>query len=274
MRSRDLIWRGVTAALVAVGVCAAVTATGPAPAQADDPPIVYAALGDSLSAGVGVVFALPYDLNLTCLRNTGSYPALWVADHDVSSFTFAACSGATTVDVINNQLSGLSSATTLVTVTAGANDFESVQAIITCHTQSDTACETAWDDLSDAYTADLGDLLDAMLAAITTAAPNAQVVLMGPPGLFALSSSCGLLGLSLAKRTAITDAGAVFRTISAARASANGVTYADAVPAFAGHRICNTTPWIHDLSGLIYAYHPTDDGYRYGYLPTLEAITG
>ncbi|MGB3440397.1 MAG: SGNH/GDSL hydrolase family protein [Actinophytocola sp.] len=273
MRSSGPIRRGVAAALTVVGVCTA-TLVAAAPAQADDPPIVYSALGDSLSAGAGALLALPYDLNLLCTRNTGSYPVLWVNNHDVSSFDFAACSGATTVDVINNQLGGLSSATTLVTVTAGANDFASVQAIFTCHTQSDAACENAWEDLSDAYTADLGDLLDAMLAAITTAAPNAEVVLMGPPGLFALSSGCGLLGLSLAKRTAIADAGAVFRGISSARASANGAVYGDAVPAFNGHRICNTSPWIHDLSGLVFAYHPDDDGYRYGYLPTLEAITG
>src|SRR6266513_2661495 len=62
----------------------------------------YVALGDSYSSGVG---AGSYDSGSgSCKRSTRAYPALWAAAHTPSSFSFTACSGARTGDVVNGQL--------------------------------------------------------------------------------------------------------------------------------------------------------------------------
>ena len=67
----------------------------------------YVALGDSYSSGVGA--GSYYSSSGSCDRSPNAYPAQWAAANSVTSFTFAACSGATTADVINNQLSALNS---------------------------------------------------------------------------------------------------------------------------------------------------------------------
>jgi hypothetical protein len=43
---------------------------------------------------------------------------------------------------------------------------------------------------------------------------------------------------------------------------------------FAGHGVCSSSPWIHGIAGLIGAYHPNANGYRYGYLAALNTVTG
>jgi lysophospholipase L1-like esterase len=80
----------------------------------------YVALGDSYASGVG---SGSYTTESgSCLRSTKAYPQLWTNAHAPSSFRFAACSGAKTTDVNANQLSAVSSSTTLVSITIGGND--------------------------------------------------------------------------------------------------------------------------------------------------------
>ncbi|WP_303633606.1 hypothetical protein [Actinomadura madurae] len=77
----------------------------------------YVALGDSYSSGTG---AGNYDPGSgSCNRSANAYPNLWAAAHATDSFTFVACSGATTTSVASGQLGALTSSTTLVSVTAG-----------------------------------------------------------------------------------------------------------------------------------------------------------
>jgi hypothetical protein len=44
----------------------------------------------------------------------------------------------------------------------------------------------------------------------------------------------------------------------------------------AGHGACGPSPWINPFSatGLVESFHPTRDGYRKGYLPLLDSVTG
>src|SRR6201999_4580920 len=107
--------------MLAIGVTAPVLGlaaiTGPGiPAQAASA-VHYVALGDSYSSGVGAG-----STSGSCSQSPNAYPALWAKANAPASFTFAACSGATTTDVINTQLSSLSAATTLVSITIGGND--------------------------------------------------------------------------------------------------------------------------------------------------------
>src|SRR3954453_21255272 len=84
----------------------------------------YVALGDSYSSGTGT---RTYT-DSTCQRSVYAYPSLVAANRPNTSLVFAACSGATTSDVLNNQVSSLTSTTKFVTITVGGNDagFSSV----------------------------------------------------------------------------------------------------------------------------------------------------
>ncbi|WP_329012132.1 SGNH/GDSL hydrolase family protein [Micromonospora rifamycinica] len=236
------------------------------PTAAQAATVHYVALGDSYSSGVG---AGPYDLS-TCLRSQKSYAPLWAAANAVTSFAFPACGGAVTADVISKQLGALSATTTLVTITIGGNDAGFADVITSCRFGSTANCTDAVDKAKSFATATLPDRLDATYAAIRDRAPNARLVVLGYPRLFE-TGSCGVLAMSSYKRTILNEAADVLATVTAARAGAAGATFADARPFFTGHGVCAAAPWIRDVSGVIEAYHPNADGYRLGYLPTLDA---
>src|SRR5271169_7069851 len=86
----------------------------------------YVALGDSYSSGLGAGDYI--SSSGSCDRSTNAYPEQWAAANSPATFTSAACSGATTADVLSGQVSALSVSTTLVSITIGGNDagFSSV----------------------------------------------------------------------------------------------------------------------------------------------------
>ncbi|MEU8046120.1 SGNH/GDSL hydrolase family protein [Micromonospora echinofusca] len=256
------------AALVALSTAALGALLAPGTAQAAAA-VNYVALGDSYSSGVG---AGPYDLS-TCLRSQKSYAPLWAAANAVTSFTFPACGGAVTSDVINNQVGSLSATTTLVTITIGGNDAGFADVITSCRFGSTSNCTNAVNEAKAFATTTLPGRLDATYAAIRDRAPNARLIVLGYPRLFE-TGSCGLLAMSTYKRTILNEAADVLATVISGRAAAAGATFADTRPYFAGHGVCAADPWIRDVSGVIEAYHPDADGYRYGYLPALNAVTG
>src|SRR5690349_23892399 len=61
----------------------------------------YAALGDSYSSGVGTN---SYTLDSACKRSVYAYPYLWAQKHTGTTLSFAACSGATTSDLLSKQI--------------------------------------------------------------------------------------------------------------------------------------------------------------------------
>ena len=123
MRSSRMLAIGVTA--LTLGTVAAIAATG-IPAEAAST-IHFVALGDSYSSGVGAG-----STSGSCGQSPNAYPKLWAVANSVASFTFAACSGARTSDVISSQLSSLSAATTLVSITIGGNDVGFSSIMETC----------------------------------------------------------------------------------------------------------------------------------------------
>src|SRR5215467_5227725 len=98
----------------------------------------YVALGDSYSSGVGAGSE-----SSSCGQSPNAYGPKWAAANSPASFTFAACSGAKTTDVISSQLSSLSSSTTLVSVTIGGNDAGFSSIMETCVLDSTSSCESA-----------------------------------------------------------------------------------------------------------------------------------
>jgi lysophospholipase L1-like esterase len=253
-----------------LAVAASVVFAAPASAASS---LSYAALGDSYSSGVG---AGGYDpASGTCERSPRSYAALWAASHAANRFDFAACGGATTSDVLAKQLGGLDAATNLVTITIGGNDAGFVDVVTTCILGTDGGCQFAVNLAKGYATSILPAKLSHLYATIRSRAPNARLVVLGYPRLFELTPTCTVFGLDLAKRTALDNAADTLAGVVAARAGAAGATFVDVRSNFAGHGICGRSPWINPTTWPITdSYHPTQTGYRNGYLPALVGTTG
>src|SRR5690606_12349312 len=118
-----------------------------------------------------------------CLRSSRSFAPIWASTHAVSSFAFAACGGATTNDVLNNQLGALNADTDLVTITIGGNDIGFAEVMTICTLGSDTSCVNAINQALVEANTILPARLDATYAAIRAAAPNALVIVLGYPRL-------------------------------------------------------------------------------------------
>jgi lysophospholipase L1-like esterase len=257
--------RGLAVALLAAAV-PVVTMVAPAHAAA---PVDYVALGDSYSSGVG---APPY-LSGGCGRSNTSYAARWAATHAVSSFSFPACSGATTVDVLFQQVLSVNANTDLVTVTIGGNDVGFADTMVSCTLGGDSACVNAVNEGIVDTNILLPGLLDDTYAAIRSRAPSARVIVLGYPRLVSPTGSCGLFNLSTAKRTALNNGADVLSGVIAARAAAAGFTYLDARGPFTGHGACGSSPWINrfNLGAIGDSYHPNAAGYTQGYLAMLNS---
>lgn len=228
----------------------------------------YVALGDSYSSGVGA----PGQVG-TCLQSPNGYPGQWVAANQPKSFTDLACSGAVTDDVINTQVPQISSSADLISMTIGGNDAGFAPTVLSCEVSTDAACAATVANAEASISATLGAKLDATYAAIHAKAPNAQLVVLGYPLLFDTSSaSCGVGGMSLAKRKSLNDGATVLDDLIKDRVVADGYTWSDVRDEFAGHGICSATPYINDLNvlALTNSFHPNKTGYTYGYLPAFS----
>ncbi|MEW2115734.1 SGNH/GDSL hydrolase family protein [Streptomyces sp. NPDC005474] len=262
---RSRITAYVTSLLLAAGIAL----TGAVSAQASQLAAAtgYVALGDSYSSGVGAGDYIASSGD--CKRSTKAYPYLWAAAHSPSSFDFTACSGARTGDVLANQLTPLSSATSLVSISIGGNDAGFADVMTTCVLQSDSSCLARINTAKEYVDLTLPGQLDSVYDAISSRAPTAHVVVLGYPRFYKLGQTC--LGLSEAKRSAINESSDYLNSALAKRAADHGFTYGDVRPAFTGHEICSGGSWLHSLSLLNIgeSYHPTAAGQSGGYLPTL-----
>ena len=181
-------------------------------APANDP-VDYVALGDSYSSGVGTGV---YDAaSGDCARSPLSYPPLWASEHDPANFRFVACSGATTDNVRGDQVSALTPSTNLVTITVGGNDVGFGPVLQTCTVaESDSTCFAAVDAAEAFSRSVLPDRLSRTYAAIRSAAPYAQVIVLGYPRLFDLAPSCAdPLVPNLARREKLNEGSDVLNTV-------------------------------------------------------------
>ncbi|WP_254678664.1 GDSL-type esterase/lipase family protein [Arthrobacter sp. 24S4-2] len=145
-RRRAAFGAGLATLALALG-----TAAGPAGA-APAPQVSYVAIGDSYTAGTGAGAAIKPD-NTTCWQSSPGY----VADVDntgrVSLVVNAACHGALltggTETSVETQIStlaftrALNASTSMVTVTAGANDAGVTQVLLACATYGVEQCAAA-----------------------------------------------------------------------------------------------------------------------------------
>lgn len=234
-------------------------------------PISYVALGDSYSSGDG---AGNYS-DGSCLQSANAYPVLWHNAHG-GGFVNETCAGATTSDVINSQLGGLSASTTLVSITIGGNDVGFASVMETCVLGSDNDCINAIDQAEQKARSILPGALDTVLSDIASRAPNAKVVVLDYPQFYDLSKSSTCIGLSTTKRTYINQGAGVLDSLISAAAGRHGDSFVDANPFFAGHQICDSSSYLIsvDWFNLSDSYHPNANGQKDGYLPALASVTG
>lgn len=231
----------------------------------------YVALGDSYSAGVG---AGGTTSGGDCDRSTNAYPALWAAAHSPASFAFVACSGATTTDVLNNQVSALSPSTTLVSLTIGGNDAGFSSVMESCVFGSTDDCVDAVNTAKAFIHNQLPARLDTTLQTIHSDAPNATVEFLDYPDFYDLSvTDC--IGLSQEDHVAINSGADALADAVAAAATRNNATFVDVRGSFAGHELCDSTEWLHSITWPIdNSYHPNAAGQRGGYLPPFTRAAG
>lgn len=261
-RIRPLV--AVLSAATAIAITALLSVT-PASAMTGG----YVALGDSYSSGVG---AGSYTSESgSCDRSTNAYSALWNTAHHPSSYVSVACSGATTANVNNSQLSALSSATGLVSITIGGNDVGFSNIMETCVLEGTSSCVAAVNAAESKAQTTLPGLLNTTYSNIRSHAPNAQVVVLDYPVFYDTSVS-GCIGLSGTSRAKIDEGINLVDGIIATATANHAFTFGDVRSAFLGHQICDGTPWLHSLNWLDIdeSYHPFAAGQSGGYLPVFS----
>jgi lysophospholipase L1-like esterase len=268
--------RSAASALVAVAAALAAAALPMlVPAQASAQSVVhYVALGDSYSSGVGAGSYI--GSSGSCDRSTNAYPALWDAANQPASYVSEACSGATTATVLSSQLSALSAATTLVSITIGGNDVGFSSVMETCVLESTSSCVSAVNHAESLTATQLPGELDSVLSAIHADAPSARVVVLDYPDLYDLSRSSSCIGLSTTDRTDLNQGADQLDSQIQAAAARHSDVFADVRGAFTGHEICDSSSWLHSVNFLDIqeSYHPTASGQSGAYAPVFTANAG
>jgi len=267
-RGRRLLARLVTT-LVA-GLAGILTA-GALPAAADTVGIgQYVALGDSYAAGQG---APPY-LNEDCLQSLNGYPYLLDAQNKIHLRANVACTGATTSDVSDEQLSALKQSTRLVTLTVGAADLGLSQVLAACTAvpPTPTQCQIEINRALGLLVVPpggesvLGGRLTDLYAEVADAAPNALIVVTGYPLLFELIEGDPALALKTQINNATAALNLTIETaVESAQNSGVNIVYVDVTAAFDGHGIGGSgVPFINPpppVGTAREAFHPTAAGY-------------
>ncbi|MFB6555284.1 SGNH/GDSL hydrolase family protein [Streptomyces sp. NPDC056405] len=228
------------------------------------PSLDYVALGDSYSAGSGV---LPVDLtNLLCLRSTANYP------HVIASATGArlkdvTCGAAQTSHFTQAQYPGvapqvdaLSTGTDLVTLTIGGNDNNTfINAITACGSagvlsggKGSPCKDRHGTSFVDQIENNTYPALKAALRRVHAEAPNARVAALGYPWITPATAdpSCfAKLPIAAGDVPYLRDIQARLNAVVERAAEETGATYVDFSKVSEGHDACEApgTRWIEPL---------------------------
>lgn len=269
--------------LVALTATAALLA-GPG-AAADEPPVlrspVYAALGDSYSAGEGVAPYEPGTDELTnkCHRSEGAWPKLLAGAEPVEGrvLRFVACGGARTGHVVSEeqyagdqtggQVSALRaleghSARDVVTVTIGGNDARFGEVVRAC-VVGVLPCSFTYADEDEWIEEQVRPALAMTFEALREAAPQARIFAVTYPQIFQTEDECRRdMLISPREKRWIRARTAQLNEVIAEEAGRAGLTPVDVGDAFAGHEICTAEPWAWGVLEGDGAFHPTAEGHR------------
>ncbi|MFI8306683.1 SGNH/GDSL hydrolase family protein [Streptomyces sp. NPDC085927] len=244
-------------------------------------PLDYVALGDSYSAGSGV---LPVDpTNLLCLRSTANYPNVITA-RTGARLKDVTCGAAQTKHFTESQYLGvapqtnaLSTNTDLVTLTIGGNDNGTfINALTACGTAGilsggkGSPCKdkhgTSFTDQIDTNTY---PALKAALQAVRAKAPSARVAVLGYPWITPAGAdqSCfAKLPIATGDVTYLRGIQAHLNAAVERASKATGATYVDFSRVSEGHDACKPagTRWIEPLlfGSSVIPVHPNALGER------------
>ena len=270
----------VTATAVAGGAAAVTWLPGTAHAAGPR----YAALGDSYASGWGAGAGIP--TSPECGRSANAYGRLWAESHAHQSFQNLTCKGAYATDVAYTQVSQMSAATTMVTVTAGGNDANFQNTMIKCRgtVSTGSGCGPAMDESIRLIDNVVPGRMDTMFARLTAKLPNtATVYVLGYPRLYTEVPHCGLFSIDPATRHKLNlIADWLNSQIRQSVTKADGryperIVFIDVRGRFADHSLCSASSYIlgpHWPGNLDTSYHPNAAGHRNGYFSALRAVTG
>jgi lysophospholipase L1-like esterase len=191
--------RRFAACVLAALVCTVVAA----PSAHATPSLRYVALGDSYSAASGV---LPPDPGAppACLRSTSNYPHV-IAEATGAQLTDVTCGAADTGDFFGSQYSGVppqldavGEDTELVTMTIGGNDSGVfINSILRCGAAGASTVGQG-SPCKDRYGSSFEDTIRSTtypslvnaLRAVRTAAPEAEVAILGYPWIMPKAGGC------------------------------------------------------------------------------------
>jgi lysophospholipase L1-like esterase len=231
----------------------------PATARGD----AYVALGDSYSSGLGA----GEETDRPCRRSALAFPEVVAARRPGTTLDSVACAGATVPDVLATQLTALTPATGLVTLTVGGNDAGFTSVIVRCALPSWVArCGPPVTRARRVIRATLPRRLDRLYGEIRRRAPAARVVVAGYPRLFN-GIDCGAATFfGPGDQRLLNGTADLLRDLLRERARAAGFAFADVAPAFRGHAVCDDPEWLNGLSSpLRESFHPNGTGHAEGY---------
>lgn len=299
--------RSVLTTAALCGVLATVAACSPGPARPAATPTPapsasaaaayqnYVALGDSFTAGP-LIAPQAEGAPLSCVRSGANYPSYLAFYLEVKTFDDASCSGAETSDLYASQsqrlglnpraktdtppqFDALTSATDLVTLGIGGNDFSLFRDVIgECVRLNGETSEKA--PCRDFFTRDGVDLkmrdakaiqprVESAIAAIGKRAPEARIVVVGYlrilPGKEPTAKlTCTAMPLEAADAT-WTDS--IEREINQSLRKAadhQGATFVDAYALSKGHDACaGPKAWVNGAQAIVFraaAFHPFREG--------------
>jgi lysophospholipase L1-like esterase len=229
----------------------------------------YVALGDSYSSGTGTGAYV----DVACHRSSAAFPTLVAAARPGTALRSVACSGAKIPDVERDQLVALTPATSLITLTIGGNDAGFAGVIARCALPGWVArCSRPVTTARRVIRRTLPGRLDRLYAAIRERAPAAAVVVAGYPRLLN-GIDCGpVTFFSRAESRLLNGTADLLRDVVRARSRAAGFRFADVIPAFDGHAVCDDPEWLNGLSApLRESFHPNVVGHAEGYAPAIIA---
>ncbi|WP_168801627.1 SGNH/GDSL hydrolase family protein [Glycomyces buryatensis] len=259
---RDAKPRWALRALAAAGVVAlaGAAAFGVASfshqATADITAEEYVALGDSYVAGAGAGDYIDDD---ACRRSENAYPKLAAVELG-EELRFDACSGAETIDVVENQLTHLDDSTAHVSIGVGGNDIGFSAIMSACSGTDDDACASAIESAEAATTDVLPASLDDLYTQVAAEAGNAMIVVVGYPHLFDGTTCDATVGITPEEQAALNDLADLLNATTAEVAEAHGFPFADPREAFADHAICSEDPWLLGHVTDEASFHPNAAG--------------
>lgn len=241
----------------------------------------YVALGDSYTAAPRTG---PPAADDGCLQTTVNYPRLVAKRLDLD-LTDVSCGGASTVQVTEAQPLGphrappqkdaLTGATDLVTISLGANDFNTFGAVlffcpaVRAKDPTGAPCTEATDaagqDSLERRIGQIATRLVAVIRLVKQRAPEARIVVVGYPQFFPKAGPCAQLPLAAGDYALARRVNVLLVAAQKKAAERTKVDYLDVFAATKGHDMCADDPWIAGVNLTrtdAQVYHPYPEEQR------------